>query len=335
MTDAVLARVLAQAHRLPFASLVFYLEHLLPSKARIGGRGPFYDEPVRFRHDPSLTFHVQDVASVKLEEPSGHGPYVDVETTFVGLTGAVSPLPLFLVEELASTDDDGALQRELLDLFHHRFIGLLYRGLMKFNYPRSFAEGAKDETSRRILALGGIADIAKDGPCARLGSGLLLRFAPLLATYPANGERLEIAVRDALGHVLAGAPVRVTPLAGRSVLLEEDERPRLGRSLRLGRESVLGRRVPAPASCVCLALGPLSPSACARLAPGGDHSGLLADVIRLMVPSSIDVQIELQPSVALGARLGRSGGARLGLNTWLGSSDRAAPLRFRPCSAAR
>lgn len=336
MTEAsVLERVLARAHRLPFVTLVFLLERLIGGKALIGGRGPFYDEPVRFRHDPSLIFHTQDVSSVKVVQEPGRQPYVDIETTFVGLTGATSPLPLFLTEELASQDDEGVLQREMLDLFHHRLIGLLYRGLMKFDYPRSFAEGAKDDTSRRVLALGGMADIAKDGAADRLGGGFLMRFAPLLATYPANADRLEIAIRDALGHVLGGAPVRVTPLAGRWVLLEEEERPRLGRSLRLGRESVLGRRVPAPASRVRVCLGPLSPNACARLAVGGDQAGVLADVIRLMVPPSIDVEVELQPSIALGARLGRSGGARLGLNTWLSSNQRAAPLRFRPCSAAR
>jgi predicted component of type VI protein secretion system len=156
-----------------------------------------------------------------------------------------------------------------------------------------------------------------------------------LATYPANAERLEIAVRDALGHVLAGAPVRVTQFTGRSVVLEEEERPRLGRTLRLGRESVLGKRVPAPASRVRLAIGPLPPNACARLAPHGDQFGVLADVIRLMVPPSIDVEIELQPSIARGARLGRSGGASLGLNSWLGSDRRAEALRYRPSSVAR
>jgi type VI secretion system protein ImpH len=332
---ASLERVLSRAHRLPFARLVFLIEHLLKGKARVGGRGPFYDEPVRFRHDASLVFHTQDVASVKLVRPHEQQAHVEVETTFSGLTGATSPLPLLLTEELASPDDDGFLQRELLDIFHHRFLGLFYRGLMKFDYPRSFVEGAKDETSRRVLALGGFAELADDADERGLPSGFLLRFAPLLASYPANAERLEIAVRDALGHVLAGAPVRVTPLTGRSILLEEGERPRLGRNFRLGRDSVLGRRIPAPASRVRLGIGPLSPVACARIAPRGDQFGVLADVIRLMVPPSIDVEVELQPSIARGARLGRSGGARLGLNAWLGSDRRAAALRYRPCAVAR
>jgi type VI secretion system protein ImpH len=342
VTDSALERVLARAERLPFLVLVNLLDRLSGAPARVGGRGPFLAEAVRFRHDPSLVFHTRDVGRVMLVQEPDRPARVDIETTFLGLTGAVSPLPLFLTEELAHADEDGALQRDFLDLFHHRLLGLLYRGLMTYQHARSLAPDARDTVSSWILLLSGF-DPEHAARRAGLEPGWLLRWAPLFTTYPRNAERLELALRDALGRALTGvefcsradpraSTIDVQCFAGRPVQLEDDERPRLGVGMRLGRDSVLGRHVPAPASRVRVSLGPLTAETCARLAPDGDLSETLSVVSRLFVPDQVEVEFELRPAAAPGARLGTN--ARLG-RAWLGSSTRATPLRFRPSASKR
>jgi type VI secretion system protein ImpH len=99
-----------------------------------GDYGPVNEESIRFRHDPSLTFATSDVSSIKARPrragETGDGPdepVYEITTTFLGLTGTVSPLPTYMAEEVLHEDHDRPAQREFLDVFHHRIISLFYR----------------------------------------------------------------------------------------------------------------------------------------------------------------------------------------------------------------
>src|SRR4051794_11855555 len=94
------AELPAQAERLGFFVLVGLLERLTPGAARVGELGPPADEAIRFRHDATLAFSPRDVSRVQWVEPRGAGelftrppPVAEVTAAFLGLTGAVSPLP--------------------------------------------------------------------------------------------------------------------------------------------------------------------------------------------------------------------------------------------------
>ncbi len=323
--DSLLSHVLARAPRIPFVRLVRHIERLLPGRTLVGEKGPFSREALRFKHDPSLVFHARDVALVTRE---ADGP-VEITTSFAGLTGSVSPLPLFFVEGLDGADEDGALQRELLDIFHHRLLGLLVRGLTRFDYASDQAADQSDVRSRELLLLAGLLP----DHAARLtdmSPAWLLRLAPLLIAAPANAERLKAGLQDHLREVLGAAQVTIVPFVGGYVRLEQDVRPRLGVDLQLGRNSALGRRVLCAASRVRVGLGPLSPEQCAELGPGGTAHRALVAVSRLLVPEHIDIEFELSPTHAPPLRLGRQGGSRLGGNSWLPSRSHAVPVRFSP-----
>jgi type VI secretion system protein ImpH len=319
--------VLERARRLPFVELVHLLEELVPAKARVGADGPIYDEPVRFRHDPALGFHTSDITGVRRASAGGRA-YIEVTTSFAGVTGSSSPLPSGIIEEIAQADDEEGVQRDLVDGFHHRLLGLLYRGLMRSDYARSFHADASDRMSARLLLLAGFAPESAER-VSGLPRGLLLRLAPLLVCHPPSARRLELGLRDVFDEVLANAHVRVLSMTGGVVHLERDECPRLGVDMLLGRTSCLGRRIPAPQSGARVLIGPLSSEVCARLAPGGARHAELCAVIALLSPEAIDLDVELQPRDASVMRLGRAHGSRMGLNTWLGSRGAPAPVRFR------
>lgn len=324
MNREAIERVLAHADRMPFFMLVSLIERFAGAPVPIGGRGPFDQEAVRFSHDPSLIFHSRDVRAAVLVE--GQRPHVHVETTFLGLTGAASPLPLFMTEELAAGDEDDALERKFLDLFHHRLLGLLYRGLLKYDHARAFSPQGRDPVSTWITLLAGFAPQHATRTTG-LDAGWLLRFAPLLVTYPPNAQRLEAAVRELLVSVAPSASARVISCVGKPVRLDDTERARLGAGMRLGIDSVLGSRVLSPASRVRVVVAGVSAQDCMRLAPGGDLFDALARVTTLFVPEHVDAEFELRADVGIGARLGVS--ARLGQTSWLGSCREPAPLRFR------
>ncbi|MBL9039464.1 MAG: type VI secretion system baseplate subunit TssG, partial [Archangium sp.] len=84
---------MAWANALGFFRFVALMERLTAGAARIGGDGPVADEAIRFRHNPALTFSAGDLSAVEMT--FGATTRFEVETTFLGLTGSSTPLPLY------------------------------------------------------------------------------------------------------------------------------------------------------------------------------------------------------------------------------------------------
>ena len=153
--------LLANASRADFFSLVPLLERLSPNATRIGGDGPPNKEALRFRHDPSMGFSAGDIAAGALayvrddatDPLSRKHAVMRLTTTFLGLTGSVSPLPLYIPAEIAHNHDGENLQANFLDIFHHRLLSLFYRLWTRYQYAREFTSNADDVWSRRVLAL--------------------------------------------------------------------------------------------------------------------------------------------------------------------------------------
>ena len=352
MTDRALQQVLAVARRLPFVVLVRWLRHLLHAAAPADVGGPSHlhasarahtraaREAVRFRHDPGLGFHNADVVDATLVEttlgettlgvPTHTADvtrFVQLTTSFAGLTGAASPLPPALIEHLCRDDnDENAVQREFLDLFHHRLLSLFYLGLLKFDLPRSSEPDGRGRTLDWVLLMAGLAPQHAQR-LTGLSRPLLLALAPLLVTYPHNVERLAVALRFALQPVLGSAELRILPLRGRLAEIEPGSRVRLGVDLRLGRTSTLGLRAPTPASELVVHVAPLPPDACARLRPGGDQFATFSAVANLFCPETIRVAVELTADSTPTARLGANG-AQLGHDAWLCGRGRPHAIRF-------
>ncbi|HEY0092707.1 MAG TPA: type VI secretion system baseplate subunit TssG, partial [Archangium sp.] len=92
-----------KASRLGFFQLVAFLERLTSEATRVGELGPVLQERIRFRHDPSLGFSSGDVSDVALrqvpvqeDDALARRPLFEVVTTFLGLTGSASPLPMYV-----------------------------------------------------------------------------------------------------------------------------------------------------------------------------------------------------------------------------------------------
>lgn len=338
-----LARVMRHARRLGFVRLVHALEQLLPGGAPVGGPGPAHDEPVQFRHDANLCFHASDLVDAHLtdqpsrvdDELSPRTQRAQLTTAFLGLTGSTGPLPMYMAEEVLREDPELPVRGEFLNLFHHRLLGLLYRGLVQSAYPIAIEDGAQDPLSERVLWLSGMLD---GGQATGLSRQDLLKLSPLLVSHGATAEALETGLSLLLGGALGKARVRLLQFTGGRASVQSEQRPRLGRTSVLGGNCVLGATVSHKASAVEIEIGPLTADAYQRLGPAGDLHPKLHAGARLLLRAPIDyrVTLELAEGQAPAYRLGGNG-ATLGRRTWLSSGvsrPRQVTLSQPPDAAA-
>ena len=316
--------LLRAAAREGFFAVVGLLERLTPDAARIGANGPAQDEAIRFKHDPALSFSAADVTSVELAAPpadpfaaSQARPRYELTATFLGLTGAASPLPLHLIEEVLG--EERAVQRDFLDLFHHRLLSLLFRLVMKYDAPAEYLSDASDEWSKRMLALGG-TDVYGDVK-PKLPVWRLLRLGSLLVSRTRNARTLELALADILAEEIGGARIDVEEFVGAWVTLEAPQLTRLGRANHtLGRDLILGKQVYDRSGKFRVRFSQLDGATYARLLPEGDLHPQVKEIIGRMLDDPLAYELELV--LAMGAvpafELSAAGRTRLGHNTWLG-----------------
>jgi type VI secretion system protein ImpH len=317
----------AAPHQPGFFPLVAFLERLTADAVRVGEQGPVTEECIRFRHDPDMGFSSADVSSLVLrqvayrpDDAEARRPLFEVTTTFLGLTGSATPLPLYMAEEVAQEDPDRASVREFLDLFHHRLLSLLYRIECRYRVTRELTAACTDQWSRRLLALAGFDTYERAWP-GLLPPWRLLRVAPLLVSRVRTAERLEMALQDVLSEELEGARVTVRQFVGRWV--DIDARTQLGRAHhQLGRNMLLGSRAFDRMGRFQVEIGPLSPRTYRRLMADGDLYPLAREVVSLFIRDPLEYTFELflSESVTNTFKLSSGWPSQLGRDTWLGTN---------------
>jgi type VI secretion system protein ImpH len=331
------AERLEVARRRGFGPLMLLVERLRPDHPDVGGAAAPHEEAVRFRHDPSLAFSTSDVTSVRSvaraadpHDLAPRAPVLEITTTFLGLTGAVSPLPGFFAEEVAQevaqASGDPARRREFLDLFHHRILSLFHRAATAHDPAATWRSDASDAWSSRILALAGL-DVAGGG-LPDVPAWRLLRWAPLLAGGAVTAAGLEAALADALAAELGGARVTVEQFVGTWVPIAPEDRTRLGvAGCALGRSTLLGARVFDRAGKIRIVVGPLDRAGYDRFRDP-ELRDRLERCVRALVPEGLDheVALELEPDAAPPPVLSAAGTFRLGRNVWLGRQRSPARL---------
>lgn len=335
MSDLV-AQLLAAPRRVGFYRAVQILERATHDAQvtgvvppRIGDDGPPGRELLRFRHDPSLAFSTSDVSSI-VARPRGlgetgdgpEGPVYELTTTFLGLTGTVSPLPTYFAEEVLHEDPDHRAQRDFLDLFHHRVLSLFYRAHQRYALTTEHLSTSRDLWSIRMLALSGVDAFNGKLPAVGLSLPKLLRLAPLLATRARTASGVVACVKDVLDDVLAGAPVSIEQFVGRWVTIEERQRWQLGTvNTHLGVDATVGKRVFDRGGKFRLVLGPLKRAAFQRFLPGGDALPRVRELVTYYTrdPLEFDLELVLAPGETPSLRLSSKteGASRLGLDTWV------------------
>lgn len=331
--------LLAVARRTNFFPLVSMIERVTAEAVRIGGEGPPNKEAIRFRHDPNLTFSAGDVSSATIrhlpmdpENPKGRlRPVVEIVTTFLGLTGSSSPMPLYIAEEVNHEDEKSA-RRDFLDIFHHRLVSILYRAVMRYSLAREHKVSEPDRWLERALSLSGMDPETFVAPSA-IPLSKLLRLGPLVGRR-ARGARavsaaLNILVED---YLPAKATVSVEEYAGDWVPIHNDQQCCLGlRNNILGVHAMLGGKVFDKSNRFQVVVGPLDARGRGNFTVGGKGLRVLREGLRLLVRESLDYDVELhiEEGATKPYRISSRDPSRLGTDTRLGLSSEGEIIRLR------
>jgi len=267
-------------------------------------------EKLRFAPALSLSIPTSDITDVEFDETDR----LRMEVSFLGLYGPASPLPTFFTEEFlwAPPEEKGA--QAFLDLFHHRFISLLYRVGWKYRLTRSYRPRLDNPFTHCVLSLCGLVT---SGLVRASGLPLhhLLRYAGAFMQHPRSAIALEGVLADYFD-----APAEVEQCSPRWTAIPRDQRCLLGvAQTRLGSDLSLGEMVLDVAGKVRLRFGPLHYPEYLDLLPSGSRYRDLERWMALFNEDSLDFDVELKLLAAEIPRF-RVGldDPMLGYNTWLG-----------------
>ncbi len=275
----------------------------------------YIDERIHFKHSASLAMHVGEIEAV---EPEGEPPVaVTLTASLFGLCGSASPLPHYLAEEADGDGERGEATRGLFDVFHHRLYTLLLRGLHQLDLPSSLRRDGSDPWSQRLLDYLGVSA----GSETAIPETALLRLAPILASGVRSPEMLAAALQIILDDQLGQATLRVEPMSGGWMPIDEPQWTRLGLgSAVLGESFVAGTEVLHPTGAAKVVIGPLSGEHYKVFTPGQVGFARALELTAGFAPEPVhyDLVLEIEdidyPPAILGKR-------HLGDDFWLAHSE--------------
>jgi type VI secretion system protein ImpH len=296
-----------------FLQAMWLLQRSLKGTVPVGYQGPPEREGVRLRPSISLGFPPGDIESVARV---GESPLrYEMVVAFLGIYGAHSPLPGFYAEQLLHHSHEDDPIRSFLDIFNHRLLSLLTRGLLKYRGHLMFEPEGADEFSWRLFALMGLGPEISQADTG-LPAARLLRFPGMFCQKPRSAS----AVSSILRTYFDGLPLRLQQCVQRWFYLPDGLRCLLGRrACRLGEDATIGERASDRMGKFRVVIGPVDYDAYREFLPGRDRLVTLRSLARLACPDWLDFDVEVILRGDMTPRLGvtLSSDSHLGWTTGL------------------
>lgn len=269
---------------------------------------------IRLRSQVGFVFPASEVSAVRLTSAK---PFAaELITPLMSLGGAKGPLPdsfsELILERLKQRD--GALS-EFLDLFHHRFLILLYESQKR---TRLWLSGGKPEDSKfagYLFSFAGVGVGNKESHTqTALPNRALLAYAGLLWQQPRSAVGLQRILSDCFG-----VRTEIRQLRGGWRSIESEDQTRIGTSggnQLLGVNTVVGKRFWNTQSGFDIELGPLDLNKFESFLPGGRNFDSLCSLTRFYAGNHLRfrLRLKLKSKEVPSLRLGKN---RLGWTSWL------------------
>jgi len=339
---SVIEQILSYPHRFDFFQAVRLIElealqHLQDERNEmrysVGYDGLPALETLRFKVHQSLAYAVSDIHNIvqpKAQRPAPIPP-LEMQITFMGVTGASGVLPVhyteLLLERLHLKD---AIMRDFFDLFNHRLISLYYRAWEKnrfyVGYEKNQRSGAKKrDTFSQVLAC--LTGIGTKGLENRLSipDETLFYYAGLFAQQPRSASGLEHLLSD-----FFQIPVHVKQFQGEWIELSEEDCTCLpsdlepqGLNAQLSVNTLLGTRVWHCQNKFRVQIGPVNAEQLQHFLPQGAAYVPLCELIKVYagIEFIFDIQVILQKQSIADCKITmeQTIPPQLGWNTWLGA----------------
>jgi type VI secretion system protein ImpH len=326
----------AAAYRFDPYEALRRIECAYAERPRLGRSLRPAEDAVRLRQNPSLRF--APAALEQYEPPEGPTPAV-LKQVFFGLFGPNGPLPLHLTDyayDRLRNERDPTFAR-FADLFHHRFLSLLYRAWATSRPAVAADRPDEDFFGATIDSLFGIGlDSLRRADAWPDASKRY--FAGRLSCAARSPEGLQAMLADYFA-----LPVRIEEYAGEWLPLDSDVRLRLGAQAGLGRAPLAGGSlgVDTLVGAVCwsrehrfrIVVGPLRREQFESLLPDGGRLDSMAAIVRNFIGDELawELRLVVRRDHVPATVVGRAG--RLGWNSWLAPTGREpgrVELRPRP-----
>ncbi|WP_027722039.1 type VI secretion system baseplate subunit TssG [Maridesulfovibrio zosterae] len=273
----------------------------------------FFSDHLRVRPQLSLGFPATDLTDIE-ETEREDGDRYRLETTFMGLYGASSPLPVFYTEELLTeASDDKTVTRDFIDIINNDV------------YIQFFRAWSRSRLMLKVLDEEDWAWMERLNCLLGFGHREYLDYVPeecrqhrhigLFSQYPRSALGLKTLLKDSLKH----DDVRVEQCVLRKVKLPEDQRFSLGLSSNvLGECTWIGEEVEDRTSKCAIVIRELGATSFHRMLPGDGDGDKLDNLVRgyLVEPFMYDLVLEMRPGEANTAILGGEQWSSLGCDTW-------------------
>ena len=309
--------LLTRGHEFSFDQVMRLISSVLGEENDEGLLSVPLHRRIRIRPDLSLAFPAADVA--KVERTGKNNADFLITTTFLGLYGASSPLPIFYTEDLMDeAAADSSASRDFIDILHQPMYQLCYQLRNKYRLYSRAADANNDADRERLFCLIGLGERELRDSVPDAWS--LLRYAGLISRHTRSAAGLQTLLRDALEV----KKLSIEQCILRTVPIPDDQLTRLGVSnIRLGIDAMLGTEVKDRMGKFRIHIGPLSLEDYNSFLPDTPRFAKLALLTRLYVtdPLDYDLRLILAANQAKPIRFGDPNTARLGWNSWCFSGE--------------
>ncbi|WP_126167789.1 type VI secretion system baseplate subunit TssG [Shewanella khirikhana] len=263
-----------------------------------------------FRANPSLGFAAADISDLT----QLHGR-VQLETCFMGLGGAQSPLPNYMLDMLL--EDEEGIRTSFLDFFSNRLTSLLYRSWRKYRYYVQFQHDARDQFSAQVFSLVGLSS-------EHLRADSVINWSKMLAYAGtlAGRSRSAQVLSGIVAHSFDLTDVSVREWQFRWVAIPADQRSILGISnMQLGQTTLLGEKTPDVSGKFVLCIGQLAQERFRELLPSGREFEPLCRLVELVLREQMafDLELTIRDDEEPVLRLDCDGVGQLGWSSFLGT----------------
>jgi len=299
-----------------FFELVEQLQQLYPDAPPIGSTKAAAREAIRFKANPSFVFPSAEVEAVLPSAEITDG--LEVRLNLIGLYGPSSPLPTSFTERIIHTEGTTALG-DFLDLFNHRFAGLLFLIWKHYRHHLRYQEMASDAISQAIAALFGLLPLAGEA-IADSNRTMLLPYAGLLAMNSRSAQSIARMVMH-----FFDVPCQVEEFVPRWIKIPEAARFALGGTeLALGVDTLLGETIEDVTGQFRVWCGPMPFARYRDFLPGRPEFAKLQRLIEFIVrdPLARDIGFLIEAETVSGWSLGEG---ELGWTSFL-DPQKARPI---------
>lgn len=277
---------------------------------------------IQFISNPELSHSKSDIECIEIDDAEDKLT-ARVMVNFMGLYGAVSPLPAFYSERILQTKNDADYTQHFMDLFNHRIIALVFNCWEKYRYCQVYRAGSIDNFSSWMFAFTGLFQNEEN---ATLRADPDINWNRLLPFVGMLGMRCHSAnmIESILKYYFDIDSIEIISNVKRFVEIESDQQNRLGnRCVSIDNNLVLGNIIEDRSGKFRIKISRLYYDQFSKYLPDGEYHITLKKIVNFLLRDQLDYDIELQllKYEAPALHLSNKNFEKLGWTSWIGNHE--------------